>query len=392
MGTNTVMFGFLVLSAIIADVQGYFMGNTSSEKCSDRFHGKCVAFDTDLVTHETSVEGCILTCQLEQTLGYCDWFIYTPKNYQSCQMFRNDFHGTLEEALDYRCYSHGIPTCQVATADHTCPAHCQPDIGCELCGSGNSNDICDFMYDINCIMDTFIPDSAYHTGMQDLLDCQRACSVDDTMTYAVWDEQDLRAPCQCYHDGGRKCSAVAAKMDIPPGGSYDKCTSGNLEMDSTTVPAPTETTTTNLIESRHRIRFQPEEETYAGIEEGTDHIHAIVDNGLGDFVDRTSFIFREGLCGTPGYISLESTLYPGKFWRHQGMDVKLHDRADDDLFKKDSCFLIVDDKCGAGSVSFYAVNYPDHLITKCGNQLRIEPETGDTCGSSDNFCWVLVNF
>ena len=148
----------------------------------------------------------------------------------------------------------------------------------------------------------------------------------------------------------------------------------------------------DLIESRHRIRFQPEEETYAGIEEGTDHIHAIVDNGLGDFVDRTSFIFREGLCGTPGYISLESTLYPGKFWRHQGMDVKLHDRADDDLFKKDSCFLIVDDKCGAGSVSFYAVNYPDLLITKCGNQLRIEPQTGDTCGSSDNFCWVLVNF
>ena len=180
---------------------------------------------------------------------------------------------------------------------------------------------------------------------------------------------------------------------------YNRVSDRVFDMETTTLDqliaevykrADAKCTTTSS--NRHRIRFKPEQETYAGIEEGTDHIHAIVDNGLGDFVDRTSFIFREGLCGTPGYISLESTLYPGKFWRHQGLDVKLHDRADDDLFKKDSCFLIVDDKCGAGSVSFYAVNYPDHLITKCGNQLRIEPETGDTCGSSDNFCWVLVNF
>ena len=146
-----------------------------------------------------------------------------------------------------------------------------------------------------------------------------------------------------------------------------------------------------LIGYRYQIRFHPEEDTYAGIEDGTDLIHAIEDSGEHDFIDRTSYIIRAGLCGAHEYVSLESTLYPGKFWRHQNSDVKLHDRINEDLFKRDSCFLITKNKCNADSVSFYSFNYPDRLITKCGNQLRIEPEFGDACGSSRNVCWVLEN-
>ena len=151
----------------------------------------------------------------------------------------------------------------------------------------------------------------------------------------------------------------------------------------------------------YRVRFQSEEDTlYAGIEDGTDHIHAIADNGSHDFIDRTSFILREGLCGALGYISLESTLYPGKFWRHNWGIIKLHDRSDEpieDLFKEDSCFFILNNKCSAEAVSFYSFNFPKTLITKClwedgettKNELRIQPESGETCGSSENVCWVL---
>ena len=95
-----------------------------------------------------------------------------------------------------------------------------------------------------------------------------------------------------------------------------------------------------LIGYRYQIRFHPEEDTYAGIEDGTDQIHAIEDSGEHDFIDRTSYIIRAGLCGAHEYVSLESPLYPGKFWRHQNSDVKLHDRINEDLFKMDSCFLI----------------------------------------------------
>ena len=112
-----------------------------------------------------------------------------------------------------------------------------------------------------------------------------------------------------------------------------------------------------------------------------------------DFLDRTSFIIREGLCSTPEYVSIESTLFPGKFWRHQDWIVKLHDKSDADIFQKDSCWRIIRDNCNinylAESVSFSPVNYQDKLITKCGNQLKLEADSGDTCGQWENVCWVL---
>ena len=75
------------------------------------------------------------------------------------------------------------------------------------------------------------------------------------------------------------------------------------------------------------------------------------------------------------------------------MIVKLHDKRDDDLFKKDACWKISKDNCNitnlAESVSFSSVNFQDHLITKCGNQLKLEVESGDTCGRWENVCWGL---
>ena len=126
--------------------------------------------------------------------------------------------------------------------------------------------------------------------------------------------------------------------------------------------------------------------------DGTDEIHAINDTGTEDVFAKSSFIFREGLCGNGEYISMESFLYPGKFWRHQNNILKLHERADDDLFKEDACFKMTKHLCSLNyvseSISFYSRNFPDKLITKCGNQLKIESES-DSCGDPENHCWVL---
>jgi len=385
----------MALLVIYSSCAGLARGNYEP-KCSDNWYDFCNSMPTPAAaSHETTIESCYLSCALENILGYCDWFIYEPKAYQSCKMYTTPMDAFLAGCTARQ----GGPTCLTDDVPpNDCDANCPRSQGdCAACGHGTvEHDKCNGIVGLTCPMKNNPRVSVDDAPGFD--QCKKSClelstKFGDTinLTNAVFDStSDTVDTCECYDSAEMDCESyvVAASVDMD---SLNECIPTG-EMDSTTVPTPTETTTTNLIESRHRIRFQPEEETYAGIEEGTDHIHAIVDNGLGDFVDRTSFIFREGLCGTPGYVSLESTLYPGKFWRHQGMDVKLHDRADDDLFKKDSCFLIVNDKCGAGSVSFYAVNYPDRLITKCGNQLRIEPETGDTCGSSDNFCWLLVNF
>ena len=150
---------------------------------------------------------------------------------------------------------------------------------------------------------------------------------------------------------------------------------------------------TDAVGNKYQIRFQPDEDLFAGIMDETDEIHTVNDTGLEDFFDKTSFIFREGLCGDGAYISIESALHRGMFWRHQNSILKLHKKSDDDLFKQDACFGITKHLCSLNyiseSVSFYSRNYVDHLITKCGNQLKIMPETGDNCGSPENRCWVL---
>ena len=91
------------------------------------------------------------------------------------------------------------------------------------------------------------------------------------------------------------------------------------------------------IGNQYQFRF-PAEDSFAGIEDGTDQIQTIVDDGQNDFINKTSFIIREGLCGTPEYVSIESSAFPGKFWRHTSSNVKLQDRSNDDLFMKDHCF------------------------------------------------------
>ena len=46
---------------------------------------------------------CKLACELEQTVGFCDWFIFSPHDYQSCKMFTKSL-GDLENVLDGRCF------------------------------------------------------------------------------------------------------------------------------------------------------------------------------------------------------------------------------------------------------------------------------------------------
>merc|ERR1712109_161250 len=155
---------------------------------------------------------------------------------------------------------------------------------CAACGNGTvEHDKCNGIVGLTCRMknDPAIPPAPAPSFDQ----CKTACLNVSTSLGDIINRTD--ASCNCFNSAEMECDSyvVAASVDMD---SLNECISTG-EMDSTTAPTPTETTTTNLIESRHRIRFQPEEETYAGIEEGTDHIHAIVDNGLGDFVDRTSF-------------------------------------------------------------------------------------------------------
>ena len=73
------------------------------QKCSDRFYDTCLLPNPEVATHEISLEACKLACELEQTVGFCDWFIFSPHDYQSCKMFTKSL-GDLENVLDGRCF------------------------------------------------------------------------------------------------------------------------------------------------------------------------------------------------------------------------------------------------------------------------------------------------
>jgi len=193
------------------------------ERCSDRFYDLCLTPTTDVSTHDTSLEACKLACELEQVLGFCDWFIYTPNEFQSCRMYTNDYHGTLEHALDDACFRQGGPTCATDVTTVSCPDRCS--YGCHGCGNGNTNDECDFIHDLGCVMDT--PPTDFPTGAQDFQSCKEACAAQNS--FAIWDEINGVVPCICYNDGQRHCNAYAVKLAIPAGGSIDTCLSHSVE-------------------------------------------------------------------------------------------------------------------------------------------------------------------
>merc|ERR1712156_740198 len=97
------------------------------QKCSDRFYDTCILPNPEIATHEISLEACQLACELEQTVGFCDWFIFSPHDYQSCRMFTKRFHGDLENVLDGRCFKKGGPTCEtdVDGVVVECPDKCE---------------------------------------------------------------------------------------------------------------------------------------------------------------------------------------------------------------------------------------------------------------------------
>merc|ERR1739838_825267 len=86
---------------------------------------------------------------------------------------------------------------------------------------------------------------------------------------------------------------------------------------------------------------QSSADTFATMQDGTDEMASFKKTESGDldeFVNKSTFFFRPGLCGESSTISIESQLYPGKFWRQQGGIIKLHEKEENELFKQDSCF------------------------------------------------------
>lgn len=77
----------------------------------------------------------------------------------------------------------------------------------------------------------------------------------------------------------------------------------------------------------------------------------------------TSFKFSSALNERAGYVSIESTHYPGHFFRHQGKRLKLLQNDDSQIFKDDASFKIknaLNDRYGY--VSFESSNFPGFYI------------------------------
>merc|ERR1711894_111731 len=163
-------------------------------QCSDNWYGSCDSIpDFSVFTSDLTLEDCRLSCQVENFLGFCDWFIFEPKIHQSCKMFANS-HGTMDAVLAGCTGKQGGPTCFTDGVDND---QCQTTCGyspCTKCGSGTiEHDRCKDVHDLSCVMLNLAG-----------------------MTYSFFNAaSDAGTECHCYDSGDRICDSyiVSATVD-----------------------------------------------------------------------------------------------------------------------------------------------------------------------------------
>jgi len=107
---------------------------------------------------------------------------------------------------------------------------------------------------------------------------------------------------------------------------------------------------------------------------------------LDDFNDDYDFFIRPGLHDAQG-VSFEAKNFPNHFLRHQGFRLKLHEYADDELYRQDSTFIL--DKAPKRAREFFSlrsVNYPEKFLRHKNFEMWLEDQ-GE--GPIEDFCWKM---
>lgn len=96
------------------------------------------------------------------------------------------------------------------------------------------------------------------------------------------------------------------------------------------------------------------------------------------YLDRHDATFKivPGLADDQG-ISLEASNYPGHYLRHQGYRSKLHQRAEDQLFKEDVTYCVVPGLANSTWSSLRSFNFPDRYMRHRDSRLWVESGTSD---------------
>merc|ERR1712232_1473898 len=107
---------------------------------------------------------------------------------------------------------------------------------------------------------------------------------------------------------------------------------------------------------------------------------------LDDYNDDYDFFIRPGLDDAKG-VSFEAKNFPNHFLRHQGFRLKLHEYEDDDLYRKDSTFILdTAPKRPREYFSLRSVNFPDKFLRHKNFEMWLEDQ-GE--GPIEDFCWKM---
>ena len=154
-------------------------------------------------------------------------------------------------------------------------------------------------------------------------------------------------------------------------------------------------------------RSQQSQDMYAAVSDSRMIFMQELQEDTDDFLRRTSFIMREGLCNMKGYVSIESELFPGHFWRHQNGEVKLHARSNSVEFSSaqynlDACWKVSNSSCPPGASMLHPIPSspftqllasPTGPVTRCfDNRLMLENRVNPNnpcCGQNCAVCWAI---
>jgi len=127
--------------------------------------------------------------------------------------------------------------------------------------------------------------------------------------------------------------------------------------------------------------------------DSSEEMFAIFDENTGEIrtstletktIDFASFLFRRKLCKEEFSISIESKLFPGKFWNNQDSIIKLTDKEDTDQFKDDSCFNVVNAGCRVGSFALQSTKFEKLFIQKEDSRLKLISRSDNL----EKMCWA----
>jgi len=210
--------------------------------CMDRSYALCKkTLHPSHVEHAKTVEDCHRECEMENTVGACDWFLWEEDAaYSTCQLFAESMEISMEAYFE-GCFAFGSPLFDFnnncfADSEGLCNfGACDPG-KCHFCDKEEDN-IC---YGIGLSGCTLVEGGKQISNITSSDQCHHSCSNEAGWRYFTWNSVEPICSCHMEVPVDTNCKIVVVKQGADVA-KIHQCISRQIQ---TTTPDATSKSTT----------------------------------------------------------------------------------------------------------------------------------------------------